>query len=120
MRSNFLWRQCAREHRSRLLFLAAALGGAPGTSGEAAAELAINTSQRGTRSWYSARNSSRRDAEIETTKARVSTVERIGEANTEGRIKMQDQLDELRDGQAEIKALIQERESGSKSRAAKK
>jgi|SRR5271163_2560140 len=67
-----------------------------------------------------ARNSSRRDAEIETTKARVNTVERIEEANTEGRIKMQVQLDELRDGQAEIKAVIQGRESGSKRGAAKK
>jgi|SRR5580692_9016555 hypothetical protein len=63
-----------------------------------------------------ARNSSRRDAEIETTKARVNTVERIEEANTEGRIKMQVQLDELHDGQAEIKGAMQ----GSKSRVTKK
>jgi hypothetical protein len=63
-----------------------------------------------------ARNSSRRDAEIETTKARVNTVERIEETNTEGRIKMQVQLDELRDGQAENKAAMQ----GSKSRVTKK
>jgi len=57
-----------------------------------------------------ARNSSRRDAEIETTKARVTNVELIEAANTEERIKAQVQIVDLRDGQAEIKALIQENE----------
>lgn len=67
-----------------------------------------------------ARNSSRRDAEIETTKARVTNVELIEAANTEERIKAQVQIVDLRDGQAEIKALIQEYESGSKKAVPRK
>ncbi len=53
-----------------------------------------------------ARNSSRRDAEIETTKARVSSLERIAATNTEGRIRTEVELGELREGQEEIKAMI--------------
>ena len=67
-----------------------------------------------------ARNSSRRDAEIETTKARVTNVELIEAANTEERIKAQVQIVDLRDGQAEIKALIQEYENESKRATPKK
>jgi hypothetical protein len=53
-----------------------------------------------------ARSSSRRDAEIETTKARVSSLERIAATNTEGRIRTEVQLGELHEGQQEIKAMI--------------
>jgi CRP-like cAMP-binding protein len=53
-----------------------------------------------------ARNSSKRDAEIETTKARVTTLEGIAATNTEGRIRTEVQLGELRQGQEEIKAMI--------------
>jgi hypothetical protein len=58
-----------------------------------------------------ARNTSRRDADIETTKARVTTLEKIAAINTESRIKTEVELGELRDGQAEIKALIQAHDS---------
>jgi hypothetical protein len=61
-----------------------------------------------------ARNSSKRDSEIETTKARVVDLERIAAINTEGRIRSEVQLGELRDGQAEIKALIQAHDSGAR------
>ncbi|HUO18038.1 MAG TPA: hypothetical protein VMX38_23895 [Verrucomicrobiae bacterium] len=54
-----------------------------------------------------ARNSSRRDSEIETTKARVTALEGIAATNTEGRIRTEVELGQLRDGQAEIKALIE-------------
>jgi hypothetical protein len=54
-----------------------------------------------------ARNTARQDSEIETTKARVVRLEQISAANTEGRIRMEVQLGELRDGQAEIKAMIE-------------
>jgi hypothetical protein len=61
-----------------------------------------------------ARNSSKRDAEIETTKARVTTLEGIAAANTEARIKNQVELGELRKGQAEIKELIQAHDRASR------
>ena len=54
-----------------------------------------------------ARNSSKRDAEIETTRSRVTNLERVAEVNTEGRIRTEVQLLELRAGQAEIKVLIE-------------
>jgi hypothetical protein len=54
-----------------------------------------------------ARNSSKRDAEIETTRTRVTNLERVAEVNTEGRIRTEVQLLELRAGQAEIKTLIE-------------
>jgi hypothetical protein len=61
-----------------------------------------------------ARNSARQDSEIETTKSRLVRLEQIAATNTEARIRTEVQLGELKDGQAEIKALIQARESGSK------
>jgi hypothetical protein len=67
-----------------------------------------------------ARNSSRRDAEIETTKARVANLERIATVNTEGRIRTEEQLVELREGQAEIKALIAAHQSGGIGGSGKK
>jgi len=67
-----------------------------------------------------ARNTSKRDAEIETTKARVTSLERIAATNTEGRIRTEVELGELREGQAEIKALIQVHDSASKRVAPRK
>jgi len=61
-----------------------------------------------------ARNTSRQDAEIEATKARVQRLEQIATTNTEARIRTEVQLGELRDGQNEIKALIQAHDSASK------
>ena len=67
-----------------------------------------------------ARNTSKRDADIETTKARVANLERIAAVNTEGRIRTEVQLGELREGQTEIKALIQARDTGRKKVAERK
>lgn len=61
-----------------------------------------------------ARNSAGLNSEIEGTKARVMRLEQIAATNTEGRIRMEVQLGELRDGQAEIKAMIQAHDSTSK------
>jgi hypothetical protein len=67
-----------------------------------------------------ARNSARQDTEIEATKARVMRLEQIAATNTEGRIRTEVQLGELRDGQAEIKALIQAHDEGNRKSAAPK
>ena len=61
-----------------------------------------------------ARNSSRQDAEIEATKARVQRLEQIATTNTEARIRTEVQLGELRDGQNEIKTMIQAHDSASR------
>lgn len=61
-----------------------------------------------------ARNTSRQDAEIEATKARVVRLEQIATTNTEARIRTEVQLGELRDGQNEIKALIQAHDTASR------
>jgi soluble cytochrome b562 len=57
-----------------------------------------------------ARNSSRQDAEIEATKVRVTNLEKIATANTEGRIRTEVELQGLREGQAEIKRMIAQHE----------
>lgn len=67
-----------------------------------------------------ARNTSKRDAEIETTKARVVRLEEIAATNTEGRVRTEVQLGELREGQAEIKRMIEEHDSESKKALPKK
>ena len=54
-----------------------------------------------------ARNTARQDSEIETTKTRVMHLEQIAATNTEARIRTEVQLVELREGQTEIKTLIQ-------------
>jgi len=61
-----------------------------------------------------ARSSSKRDAEIETTKARVASLERVAAANTEGRMRTEVELSGLRDGQVEIKAMIVAHDSASR------
>jgi hypothetical protein len=61
-----------------------------------------------------ARNASKRDAEIEAMKVRVTHLEQIAATNTEARIRTEVQLDDLREGQSEIKQMIEERYSGAK------
>ena len=61
-----------------------------------------------------ARNTARQDSEIEATKARVVRLEQIAATNTEGRIRTEAELEELREGQAEIKAMIQAHDSASR------
>jgi len=61
-----------------------------------------------------ARNSARLDSEIEATKARVIRLEQIAATNTEARIRTEVQLGELREGQDEIKAMIQAHDSASR------
>lgn len=67
-----------------------------------------------------ARSTARQDAELESTKARVMRLEQIAATNTEGRIRTEVQLGELREGQNEIKAMIQEHDSSSKRKIAQK
>ncbi|HXZ40708.1 MAG TPA: hypothetical protein VEG68_08200 [Terriglobales bacterium] len=58
-----------------------------------------------------ARNSSRQDAEIEMTKARVTNLERIAAANTEARIRSEVEFKALREGQEEIKRMLEQHDS---------
>lgn len=67
-----------------------------------------------------ARNTAKQDSEIEATKARVIRLEQIATTNTEARIRTEVQLGELRDGQKEIKALIEAHDSASRKVGAKK
>lgn len=67
-----------------------------------------------------ARNTARQDSEIETTKARVLRLEQIAATNTEGRIRTEVQLNELREGQNEIKSMIVAHDSASKKAAGRK
>lgn len=61
-----------------------------------------------------ARNTARQESEIETTKARVVSLEQIGTTNTEARIRTEVELGELRDELAEIKVLIVAQEGASR------
>jgi soluble cytochrome b562 len=61
-----------------------------------------------------ARNTARQDSEIESTKARVVRLEQIAATNTEGRIRTEEELTKLREGQAEIKGMIQAHDSVSR------
>jgi hypothetical protein len=67
-----------------------------------------------------ARNTARQDAEIEATKTRLVRLEQIAATNTEARIRTEVQLGELRDGQNEIKALIQAHDQASRKVSGKK
>jgi soluble cytochrome b562 len=67
-----------------------------------------------------ARNTARQDSEIEATKARVVRLEQIATTNTEARIRTEVQLGELRDGQNEIKALIQAHDNATRKFGARK
>jgi hypothetical protein len=61
-----------------------------------------------------ARNTSRQDTEIETAKARLAIVERVQAINTDGRIRMEVELQQLREGQAELKRLLEQHDSHSR------
>ena len=61
-----------------------------------------------------ARNTSKREGEIEAMKARVTRLEQVEATNTEGRIRTEVELGELREGQAEVKSLIQAHDSAGK------
>jgi alkylhydroperoxidase family enzyme len=67
-----------------------------------------------------ARSIARQDSEIEATKARVMRLEQIAATNTEARIRSEVQLEELRGGQDEIKAMIRAHDSASKKGNAQK
>jgi hypothetical protein len=54
-----------------------------------------------------ARNSARQDSELAATEARVQRLEQIAATTTEARIRTEVQLGELREGQNEIKALLE-------------
>jgi ABC-type hemin transport system substrate-binding protein len=56
-----------------------------------------------------ARNSARQDSELAATEARVQRLEQIAATTTEARIRTEVQLGELREGQNEIKALLEPR-----------
>jgi len=62
-----------------------------------------------------ARNISRQDAEIETAKARIASLEQLTAANTEARVRNEVELKALQEGQGEIKQLLMrhERETSS-------
>jgi len=67
-----------------------------------------------------ARSTATQASELESTKARVMHLEQIAAINTESRIRTEVQLGELRDGQVEIKNLIQAQASASKKVAPQK
>jgi soluble cytochrome b562 len=67
-----------------------------------------------------ARNTARQDSELEATKTRVQRLEQIATTNTEARIRTEVQLGELRDGQNEIKALIQAHDNASRKGSGRK
>jgi soluble cytochrome b562 len=61
-----------------------------------------------------ARNTARQESEMEATQARVVRLEQTTATNTEARIRTEVQLAELRDGQTEIKVLIEARDKVNK------
>lgn len=61
-----------------------------------------------------ARNTARQDSEIDATKARVVRLEQIAATNTEGRIRTEEELTKLREGQAEIKGMIQAHDNATR------
>ena len=67
-----------------------------------------------------ARNSSKRDADIETTKARVTNLEKVEAANTEGRIRAEVEMGELSAGQNEIKVMLPGREKAGRKAGERK
>jgi len=61
-----------------------------------------------------ARNTSKRDAEIETIKIRVGRLEQIAATNTEARVRTEVQLEQLQEGQVEIKRMLELHDSVTK------
>jgi NH3-dependent NAD+ synthetase len=62
-----------------------------------------------------ARRSTRRDADIESSMARLTTLERTAAINTESRIRTEVEMSEIREAQAEMKAAIQARSNGKQA-----
>jgi len=62
-----------------------------------------------------ARNGSRQDSEIEMTKARITNVERTEATNTEARVRTEVELKALREGQEEIKLMLERHENHTNS-----
>jgi soluble cytochrome b562 len=67
-----------------------------------------------------ARNSARQDSEIAAMQARVQRLEQIAATTTEARIRTEVQLGELRDGQNDIKAMLQTLDTASRKGSASK
>jgi hypothetical protein len=67
-----------------------------------------------------ARNSARQDSEIASMQARVQRLEQIAATTTEARIRTEVQLGELRDGQNDIKAMLQGHENTTRKRDLRK
>lgn len=67
-----------------------------------------------------ARNSARQDSELAATEARVQRLEQIAATTTEARIRTEVQLSELREGQNEIKALLDPHNSGGRRTSSRK
>jgi len=63
-----------------------------------------------------ARASSRQDAEIEMMRVRIVNLEGIAAANTESRIRTEGELKALREGQQEIKNLLQQHDTRTRAR----
>ena len=67
-----------------------------------------------------ARNSARQDSELAATEARVQRLEQIAATTTEARIRTEVQLGELREGQNEIKALLEPHNSAGRRSSSRK
>ena len=67
-----------------------------------------------------ARNSARQDSELAATEARVQRLEQIAATTTEARIRTEVQLGELREGQNEIKALLEPHNSAGRRTSSRK
>jgi len=67
-----------------------------------------------------ARNSARQDSELAATEARLQRLEQIAATTTEARIRTEVQLGELREGQNEIKALLEPHNRASRRSSSRK
>jgi ABC-type hemin transport system substrate-binding protein len=67
-----------------------------------------------------ARSSARQDSELAATEARVQRLEQIAATTTEARIRTEVQLGELREGQNEIKALLDPHNSAGRRTSSRK
>ena len=67
-----------------------------------------------------ARSSARQDSELASTQARVQRLEQIAATTTEARIRTEVQLGELREGQNEIKALLEPHNSAGRRTSSRK
>jgi ABC-type hemin transport system substrate-binding protein len=67
-----------------------------------------------------ARSSARQDSELAATEARVQRLEQIAATTTEARIRTEVQLGQLREGQNEIKALLDPHNSAGRRTSSRK